>query len=368
MNDRPALFILAGSRSVGGAEKSLAALLPELARRAQLVVFVTSEQVADEFRRLGIPDLELVSMGVGILPWTIARNLEIYARWIRRCRPVAVLANSHRGAMLLALARLLPLLPTVHQVIYVRDFGYYTFRFLLPLLRRALFLAPTQAVFDDRRYQSWGLGQHRCQVLANAVPVPDDVSVPDSAAPRFIGCCARIVPWKGIDVLLRAFALLVARQPQARLRVYGEPIDADYYASLQALTQELKLTDHVEFCPFSNEMSGVFRQGLFFVVPSLSIVPGPETFCRIIIEAWAHARPVVAFECGGPKWLIEHGRDGYLVPEGDVQLLAERMEALLVDPVLAERLGAAGAEKVRRKYSPEAIAGELANLLFASAR
>jgi len=361
----PTLLVLAGSRQLGGAEKSLAALLPELVRRAHVLVFVTNAATEAEFRRLDLPNLELVPMHVGCKPWELAHNLYRLWKLARERQPAAILANAHRGSLLLALYRLLPWAPRPPLAVYVRDFDYHTLKQTLWLMRDVLFLAPTQAVFDDARYRSWGLHRHRQVVLSNAVPSLECDIEPDSEQPRTIGCCARIVPWKGIDFLIRAFALLAPRQPEARLRIHGEPVDRAYFESLQQLAADLGVAERIEFCDFARDMGAVFRQGLFFVVPSLSEVPGPETFCRIIIEAWAHERPIIAFDCGGPRWLIEDGRDGFLVEERNIEQLAARMEDLFSDPPLATRLGQAGAEKVRAQFGPAALANRLLDLLFA---
>jgi len=363
-HELPTLFVLAGSRQLGGAEKSLAALLPELTRRARILVFVTNAATEAEFQRLNLPNLELAPMHVGLKPWELLHNLYRLWKLARERRPAAILANAHRGSLLLALYRLLPFASKLPLAVYVRDFDYHTLKHTLWLMRDVLFLAPTQAVFDDARYRSWGLHRHRHVVLANAVPSLECDTTPDPAQPRTIGCCARIVPWKGIDYLLRAFALLAAKQPQARLRIHGEPVDPAYFVSLQQLANDLGIAEQVEFCDFARDMGAVFRQGLFFIVPSLSQVPGPETFCRIIIEAWAHERPVIAFACGGPRWLIEDGRDGFLVEERNIEQLAARMETLYVDPALTRRMGLAGAEKVQAQFAPAALANQLLDLLI----
>jgi glycosyltransferase involved in cell wall biosynthesis len=191
------------------------------------------------------------------------------------------------------------------------------------------------------------------------VPIRQRGGGPPASDDGFIGCCARLVPWKGVDLLLRAFARARENAPAIKLRVYGERVDAEYFAKLEKIVADLKLGDAVEFHSYTPDIQAVFAKGRFFVVPSLSMRPGPETFSRIIIEAWAHAKPVIAFENGGPRYLIDDGENGYLVAEGDVEALSDRIHKLLADPALCERLGASGHRKVRESFNPPLIAGAL---------
>lgn len=363
----PSIFILSVGRHFGGAEKSLQALLPELSQLAKITLFACVERHVDQIRRMNLPNVELVPLPTGNSPGAMLGNLFRVFRESRRRHPQAVLANGHRASLLLFLYRLLPGRPRTRDAVYVRDFAYDTFRWTLWGMRDVLFLAPTAAIYEHPPYRSFGLTRLRHEVLHNAVPLPPSPGGP-VAEPRFIGCCARLVPWKGIEYLIEAFATLADRHPAAHVRIYGEPIDQDYAASLKALAAKLGVADRVEFHPFAGDMHAVFRQGLFFVVPSLSTLPGPESFSRIIIEAWSHARPVIAFACGGPRLLIAHGSDGFLVEERNVAQLAGRIEELLSSPALTARMGEAGERKARSQFSPAGIARDLLSRLLPAPR
>ena len=78
---------------------------------------------------------------------------------------------------------------------------------------------------------------------------------------------------------------------------------------------------------------------------------GPESFGRTIVEAWSHRKPAIAFRCGGPKYLISDGDDGYLVEEGNVEELARRMLGLCADKILRIRMGERGYEKALSHFS-----------------
>jgi glycosyltransferase involved in cell wall biosynthesis len=101
------------------------------------------------------------------------------------------------------------------------------------------------------------------------------------------------------------------------------------------------------------------------VVPSVSHSGGPETFGRTVIEAWAWRKPVVAYACGAVAGLIEDGVDGLLVPEGDVEALAEALHRLSTAPDLCRRLGEAGHARVLRDYEAGAVTRRLLDALAA---
>src|SRR4030095_11494854 len=98
--------------------------------------------------------------------------------------------------------------------------------------------------------------------------------------------------------------------------------------------------------PFESDSQKLFGRGMFFVIPSISTPPGPETFGRIVIEAWSWRKPVISFDVGGPRLLIEDGRDGFLVAERNVDQLAARMAELLRDPERRREMGERGYAKV----------------------
>lgn len=361
----PTIFVLSVNRHMGGAEKSIRALLPDVAESARVVVFVSNEEHRADLERLDCRSLTIRSLPLTSSPLGIMRAMWTVWKLARQLQPAAILANGHRGAFLLFFLRWLPLSFRPRFAVYVRDFAYSSLRFTAWAMRDFLFLAPTAAIFEHPPYRAWGITRLRHEVLVNAVLPPAVVREPEPGASRFIGCCARLVPWKGIEFLIEAFARIAPAHPTARVRIYGEPIDPEYAAFLKEMAVRLGVADRVEFHPFAQDISQVYRDGLFFVVPSLSVNPGPESFSRIIIEAWAHARPVIAFACGGPKLLIEDGVDGFLVEERNTGELATRLAELLEDPALIARLGLAGAEKARAQFAPAAIARHLCGLLLA---
>lgn len=85
---------------------------------------------------------------------------------------------------------------------------------------------------------------------------------------------------------------------------------------------------------------------------SMLILPSRmDSFGMVLLEAWAHGKPVVAADAGGIHGVVEDGEDGILVPFGDVSGLAQAVQLLLEDEALNRSLGENGREKVATRYN-----------------
>jgi glycosyltransferase involved in cell wall biosynthesis len=106
--------------------------------------------------------------------------------------------------------------------------------------------------------------------------------------------------------------------------------------------------NRVEFCDFVADPA----EALSHARAALSFSHS-ESFSLACQEASAHGIPVIATRSGGPEEIVEDGVTGFLVDVGDVDAMSQRMDALLSDPGLARKLGLAGAELVRKRFSAE---------------
>lgn len=145
----------------------------------------------------------------------------------------------------------------------------------------------------------------------------------------------RLVTWKGHDVLLKAFQLIVSQRPEARLVVLGEGEELE---RLRALAVKLGVDDCVDFHGFAKNPYMYFSRAAVFVLSSYN-----EGLCNVLIEAMACGAPVVSTDCPhGPAEIISPDADGFLVPVGDHLQLADRVLRLLNDRVLAKKFSEAG--------------------------
>jgi glycosyltransferase involved in cell wall biosynthesis len=360
----PKILILSNTRGFGGSETNLETIFPYLSRQATVRVVVENAVHHRNLVRLRREPDQITKTPTGSSPLHLAIQFFFVLWAYLSFRPDYVIANNHKAAFLLAAVLKIPVKLHSASAVIIQDFDYYYLPFILKNLKDALYLAPTPAVFSDSRYESWGLTRERYKLVIFPCPtqVPEQ-ELERSGTEPFIACAARITPWKGIDYLVRAFAITKKEAPAAHLRIFGAAVDQTYHKQLLDLVTELGLGSSVYFESFTSNMRQVYADAEFFVVPSIGIKPGPESFCRIITEAWASRKPSVAFAVGGPCYLIDDGVDGYLVEQKNIDALAAAMTRLWHDPDLRQSMGRLGYAKVRSAYDPEQSVTTLLNYL-----
>jgi glycosyltransferase involved in cell wall biosynthesis len=186
----------------------------------------------------------------------------------------------------------------------------------------------------------------RLAVVPNPVRPPAPSTPVEHRRPALVAV-GRLQPYKGFDLLLRAFALTRAANPEWTLYLYGSgPEDG----RLRGLVAELGLGSCVHLPGATGAVDSVLQAGDLFVLPSRH-----EGFPMVILEAMANGCPVAAFDCeSGPRNVITDGVDGVLVPPADVAALARAMSRLMADRDERARLAAAARRSVAR-FSMDAV-------------
>lgn len=150
----------------------------------------------------------------------------------------------------------------------------------------------------------------------------------------------RLTPQKCFGDLLAAFAALAARRPDARLLIAGEGPER---ARLEELSRSLGLGDRARLLGHVDELPALYAAADLFVLPS-----SYEGFPFALLEAMAAGLPVVATHFGGADELVDHGREGLLVPAGDVGGLAAAIDAILADRAAMAAMAASARVKAQR--------------------
>lgn len=162
---------------------------------------------------------------------------------------------------------------------------------------------------------------------------------PPLASPPTAVFAGRLVAEKGADVLVRAFARVATRIPEARLLLAG---DGPERARLRELVEALNLSSRVVMLGHlsAGEMERHFRAAWVQAVPSR----WAEPFGLSAAEAMMRGTAVVASSSGGLAEIVRDGETGFLVPPGGGDALANALLKILGDRELAERMGEAGRE------------------------
>lgn len=176
-----------------------------------------------------------------------------------------------------------------------------------------------------------------------------------------VGLIATFARWKGHDVFLRAMAALPPAAP-VRGYVIGGPIYATAGSQhdldeLKRLAVDLGVAERVGFTGYLRAAPAM--RALDIVVHAST---RPEPFGLVIAEAMACGRATIVSAAGGAAELIEPDVDALTHPPGDDVELARQIARLVADRSLRETLGARAYGTARRRFDPDRLAGELAQV------
>jgi glycosyltransferase involved in cell wall biosynthesis len=174
----------------------------------------------------------------------------------------------------------------------------------------------------------------------------DELGVPAGAF--LVGELARLCDVKGQRELIEAAALV----PEVHVVVAGDDLEQGgaYRERLAGLARDRGVSGRVHFLGYRADAGALLDQLDVLVLPSWI-----EGLPLVVLEAMAHAKPVVATPVGGTPELVADGETGVLVPPRDPAALADAIRSLAADPARARRLGAAGRERVEREFSEAAM-------------
>jgi len=186
----------------------------------------------------------------------------------------------------------------------------------------------------------------------------------DDPAGLLVGIVGRIDPMKGVDVLVRAMALLEGPAAIARLVVVGSPgLDAGEYERWVKSEAGKLLGARARFVGPMAEVPEVLRSLDVLVNASPA-----EPFGLTVLEAQASGVPVIAARSGGIPDFVTDDDNGILFPPGDAEALARAMERLLGDVNLQQRLGRRGRETAEAEHGLTYRAETLAEIYRSAAR
>jgi phosphatidyl-myo-inositol dimannoside synthase len=180
-----------------------------------------------------------------------------------------------------------------------------------------------------------------------------------------IGCVARLTLRKGQDKIIRALPWVAREFPDVRFLVVGTGPDRE---RLEGLAHRKRVADRVIFVgEVPHEvLPQYFRAGDVFAMPCRTRKLGLEVegFGLAFLEASAVGRPAVAGDSGGAPEAVVHGETGLVVDGAEVDEVAEAIGELLGEPEKAAKLGSAGADRVHRDFTWEALSRRLHGLLL----
>ncbi|HTW08971.1 MAG TPA: glycosyltransferase [Acidimicrobiales bacterium] len=169
-------------------------------------------------------------------------------------------------------------------------------------------------------------------------------------------CVSRLVPGKGLELLVDAISELAGRGTTVELTIVGDgPLEASLRdrGDRLGIAGQLRLVGAVG----QDDMPGYYRENDVFCLPSFA-----EGVPVVLMEAMATGRPVVATRITGVPELVEDGISGLLVVPGSVGELVRALERLAADPELRAEMGMAGRKKVEEAFDARRCAAEAAEV------
>jgi glycosyltransferase involved in cell wall biosynthesis len=192
-----------------------------------------------------------------------------------------------------------------------------------------------------------GLDPAQMRVTRDATQIREELGVPGTT--RLIGIVGNIKPWKGQEVVIRAMAKLRDEYPDVVCLLIGDtsPDDIRYRERMHSLIGELGLDRRVLITGFKQDIANYVNALEIQIHASVA----PEPFGRVLLEAMALEKPLIASGDGAVPEILVDGVTGYLFPPNDAEALAARLRGLLGDQATVAAMGRAGRQRLEAEFS-----------------
>lgn len=285
-------------------------------------------------------------------PLTVARTVRV----LRALAPSIVhthMIGSDITAGLAARLAGVPVWLTTQHDTYHRAWPFNLFRrWSGPRLDAAVAISPSVVEYCR---ESLHVPAERIHVIENAVELDrfEPALRPQRRPPTF-GAIGTLIPVKGHETLIEAFAQVVTSVPGSRLILAGQ---GPMLGRLKATVDRLGLAQSVEFRGLVDDIPEFLGEVDILVHPSLQ-----EAFGLALVEGMASRKAVIASDLPAIRHVLGDGAAGLLVKPGDVGGLAEAMHRLGTDVGEARRLAEAGFRRAEAQYCGSRMAGQYAAL------
>ena len=341
-----------GSKTLGGAERFCIRLLDALRERGETVSALV---------RRGSEVIGAVPDGIPVTQSPMRTVWDPWSKWavahaIAALRPDIVQTYMGRATRLTRI-------PAGGGPVHVARLGGY---YKLDGYRHAhAWIGNTRGVCDYMIDN--GLPAERVFHIGNFIDLPQTHSAAERAGLRVawrlpgdayvLMTAGRFVEVKGHGLLLDALARLPERLDgrPVRLLLLGDGV---LERPLRERAARLGIGDRVVWTGWQTDPASFYEVADQVVFPSRE----GETLGNVILEAWAHGKPIVVTQFRGAREITRHGVDAWQVPCEDVSALAEGIRHVASDPGLAAALAGRGYERVRLDFSRAAVAGQYIEL------
>ena len=329
------LFIIS-SLDVGGAEKILTTL-------------------ANHFSNIGYEITILIASKRGSF-FPLNRDIEV--RELKRVKPIFILIRELKREILsinpdiiISFMSEMNILATIasklaNKPIVVSERSAYDFLDIKPIwkkLRRVIY------PFVDGLVVLTNADRDRYHFVKNRYKIENPLILKNRHSnikrEKIILAVGRLNPVKGFDILIRAFSKIKNRE--WRLRVVGEGAERE---KLEILIDKLDLKNRVELVGLVKDVEIEYKRASIFVLSSRT-----EGFPGVLCEAMGYGCAVISFDCpSAPREIIRDRQDGLLVESNNIEELTSKIDYLIDNPKVRDRLGF-NAKKISKRFSIDMI-------------
>lgn len=328
----------------GGAERTAVLLCNSLCRDARFNVSIYTMDTKESSYALD-KKVKYVKLDEGISKNKLLKNIErtIKLREITRSEMDLVIGYTIQGGIFACICKLMN--PKLKTIVCERQ-DPYQFSYAKRKMRDFLYRFSSGAVFQTLDAQKYFNNIVRdSTVISNFIDLsimPEPISW--NQRKNEIVSVGRLTNAKNHQMLIYAFAKITNEFPSVKLKIYGEGPNKD---KLQELIKKLDITGRVELCGRKDDVFSYTKYAKYFVLSS-----DYEGYPNALLESMALGLSCIATDCpcGGPRAMIEDGKNGMLVRVNNSDELADRLHFILSHDDTAENI-AHRAEKVRQTNS-----------------
>ncbi|MBW3023319.1 glycosyltransferase family 4 protein [Candidatus Woesearchaeota archaeon] len=169
----------------------------------------------------------------------------------------------------------------------------------------------------------------------------------------------RLIPEKGIDIILGAREILKSRNKKYKYLFVGSGPLSEKLKEMSG--DDIKVIDWLPL----EELPQAYNSASVLLYPSKVTKKWKEQFGFSMVEALSCGIPVIASDVGGPREIVKHKKDGLLIPVGDAEELANSIQLIMENSALREKFGKFGRDDMVKRFSKKAIAEKLYETLEA---
>ena len=340
-----------GSLARGGAERVVVNLAEYLRSEKFDIIIATKEQRAVEYavpegvRRIGadISDEEMTKSRVKNFVKRVQKLRHIW----KKERPdliVSFIKKNNLMAILSSRGLRIPVLVAIRSAAFREYPGGFRMlaKVLFPMANGIIVQTEEQANYFGK------IVKRKTQILPNAIHPNFIAPIYEGVRNNEIITVGRIDDNKNQIMLVEAFALIADKYPSMKVIIYG---DGEEKGKIRELIQQKELMDRVILAGQIADIKAKIERARIFVLTSRI-----EGIPNAMIEAMACGVVPIStdFGGGGVRQLIRDGENGYIIPVDDVDALAKKLELILTDKELEERLRAHAVE-VQNQFAPELV-------------